>query len=202
MGVLESLLNHRENAAEIGFDSEDHRIRCYAHIINICSSHIVASTTPTSKSYLSELKVPIGSDHVVLDDSDDEAGSDDDEDFDFDGGIKKPHLAKSFDDKGDPILKRWLSGIKRDPVRRARQLVNFLRASDQRKEGLRKAIQRGNKSNKFIGKDDKGKPIVVKVPELELLKDVKTRWDSVYMMLERLRQLRPVHFFRKSDVRV
>jgi hypothetical protein len=72
---------------------------------------------------------------------------------------------------------------------------------DQRKEGLRKTITQGNESNKFIGKDDKGKPVVVKVPELELLRDVKTRWDSVYMMLERLRQLRLVRLSRISDVR-
>lgn len=201
MEALESLLKNRENATEIGFDANDHRIRCYAHIINLCSSHIVASTTPTPKSYLSDLKVPVDSNHVTLDDSDDEADSDD-EDSGFDCDIYESQLAESLDGREDPVLERWCSGIRRDPVRRARKLVNFLRASDQRKEGLRKAIQDGNKSNEFIGKDKKGKPIVVQVPELELLKDVKTRWDSVYMMLERLRQLKPVRFFRKPDVRV
>jgi hypothetical protein len=194
MEALESLLDDRENMTKIGFDPKDHRIRCYAHIINICSSHIVASTTPTSKSYLSDLKVPLDTNHTTLDNSDSEADSDDD-DFSFDCGINESHLAEFFGDQRDSTTKRWLSGIQRDPVRRARKLVNFLRASDQRKEGLRKAIQDGNKSNKFIGKDDKGKPIVVKLPELELLRDVKTRWDSVYMMLERLRPLRPVRFF-------
>ena len=31
---------------------------------------------------------------------------------------------------------------------------------------------------------------------LQLLRDVKTRWDLVYTMLERLRQLRPVSLFQ------
>jgi hypothetical protein len=41
---------------------------------------------------------------------------------------------------------------------------------------------------------------VVQVPNLGLLRDVKMRWDSVYMMLERLRQLRPVCLCLRSDV--
>lgn len=198
MEELDLLLGHRENTTEIGFDPSDSRIRCYAHIINICSSHIVASMTPTSKSYLANLRVPVGSNHVTCD-SDDDSDADDSDDFDH--GIKQSQLAESFDDQDDPKLKQWFSGIKRDPLRRARRLVNFFRASDQRKEGLRETIIQGNNHNKFIGKDDKGKPTVVKLPELELLRDVKTRWDSVYMMLERLRQLRPVRLSRRSDVR-
>jgi hypothetical protein len=33
---------------------------------------------------------------------------------------------------------------------------------------------------------------VVQVPMLQPLRDVKTRWDSVYMMVRRLRALQPV----------
>jgi hypothetical protein len=35
-------------------------------------------------------------------------------------------------------------------------------------------------------------PRVVQVPHLQLLRDVQTRWDSVYHMLKRLRIMRPV----------
>ena len=76
----------------------------------------------------------------------------------------------------------------------ARRVVQFLRSSDQRREGLRKFIEDGNSRGWFTGKDDDGKRIVLHIPQLELLRDVKMRWDSVYMMLERLRQLRPVGF--------
>ncbi|KAI0246685.1 hypothetical protein BJV78DRAFT_1134685 [Lactifluus subvellereus] len=40
-------------------------------------------------------------------------------------------------------------------------------------------------------KNNDGKHITVQVPELQPLRDVKMRWDSVYMMLQRLQQLRP-----------
>ena len=204
MEELELLLLERENATEVGFGHLENRVRCYAHIINICSSHIVASMTSTSKSYLANLRVPVGSNHVACDSDDDDFDTDDDfdadDDFGSDHGIKLSRVAESFDNQEDPELKEWFSGIERDPLRRARRLVNFFRASDQRKEGLRQAIKKGNESNKFIGTDEKGKPVVIKLPELELLKDVKTRWDSVYMMVERLRQLRPVRLSCRSDV--
>jgi hypothetical protein len=196
MQELESLLDKREHAMEIGFDNLDNRVRCYAHIINICSSHIVASMTPTSKSYLSALKVPVDPMHVTCDS--DDGSSDDGLDVPAGTGADKSHSDTAY----EPQLANgqrhspgeWLSGIKRDPLRRARKLVNFFRSSDQRKAGLRLAITEGNERNEFIGKDNDDKFVVIKVPELELLKDVKTRWDSVYMMLERLRQLRPVRF--------
>ena len=83
------------------------------------------------------------------------------------------------------------AGIKRDPLRRARRVVRLLQSSDQRREGFHWFIQDGNQRDWFSIKDGR-KRVTVQVPELQLLRDVKMRWDSVYMMLERLRQLRPV----------
>lgn len=194
MQKLQSLLDKRGATTMVDFDHLNHRIRCYAHIINICSSHIVASVTSTSRSYLSNLKIPVPGSMARGGGSDDDSndGSDDD-DPGSDHNINL-ELAGCFDARGDAELERWFTGFKRDPLRRARRLVQFLRSSDQRRDGLRKFIEDGNKRGWFIGKDENDERIVLHIPQVELLKDVKTRWDSVYMMLERLRQLRPVSF--------
>ena len=214
MQVLESRLYQRNK--KNGFDHLDNRIRCYAHIINICSSHVIASMTATLESYLSSLKVPVGESHAGYRDSDsgsDDGGSDDgsddgdpdegsDEDSDEDSYVDDVELADSFNSQGDGELEEWFAAIRRDPLRRARKLINFLRSSSQRKEGLSDIIKEGNASNRFIGPNESGSDLVVfKVPEVQLLKDVKTRWDSVFLMLRCLRQLRPVGLSWRSDVR-
>ena len=210
MQVLESRLYQRNK--KNGFDHLDNRIRCYAHIINICSSHVITSMTATLESYLSSLKVPVGESHAGYHDSDsgsDDGGSDDgsddgdpDEGSDEDSYVDDVELADSFNSQGDGELEEWFAAIRRDPLRRARKLINFLRSSSQRKEGLSDIIKEGNASNRFIGPNESGSDLVVfKVPEVQLLKDVKTRWDSVFLMLRRLRQLRPVGLSWRSDVR-
>jgi len=187
--------------------------------------------TPTSKLYLSSLKVPISSNHAthagtggILDDNDDN-DNDDDNNYNIEDNNNNDHnndnndnrgldvdsapdhdvdqlqLAESFEVPGDPTLDQWFSEIKCDPLKCAWKLVKFLHFSDQRKDALRDCITIGNKSNWFIRQDDKGKCIVLKVPQLELLKDVKTRWNLVYLMLEHFWQLRLVGFTQQSDVR-
>ncbi len=235
MRELQSRLVYRETVTKIDFHASKNRVRCYAHIINICSSHIIASVTTTTKRYLSDLEVPLDSNFATCDDSDDgsddddsDDGSDDDDDFDdgsddddFDDGshddnsddssddddsddelddgdvnldrvVDKLALAKGYDVKGDRKLRRWFTGIQRDPLSRARRVVRLLRSSDERREGFRGFIKDGNQHGWFVGKDEDNNRITIEVPQLELLRDVKTRWDSVYLMLRRLRHLRPV----------
>ena len=57
---------------------------------------------------------------------------------------------------------------------------------------FRKIIVNGNKHGFFTKKDSDGNQVKGDVPELQVLRDMKTRWDSVYLMLLRLRVLRPV----------
>jgi len=184
MRELESLLTKRE----VDFDHRNNRVRCYAHIINICSSHIVASVTPTPKSNDDD------------DDEDDDEDEDDDDGNDSDGGdldcdTKDLEPGDCYDGGEHP----WLARIKRNPLRRARRIIRLLRSSDQRREGFRALIRDGNQRNWFTAKDSDGKRAPVQVPELQPLRDVKTRWDSVYMMLQRLRELRPVRSFRSLE---
>ncbi|KAN0120540.1 Ribonuclease H-like domain containing protein [Russula decolorans] len=163
MRELEALLKLHDD--DIEFDHLNNRIRCYPHIINICSSHIIASSTRISKRFLETLKSEFAGDLVY---SNIEGDEDDDD------------------------IWAWYIGLKRDPIKRARRIVRIVRSSDQRKQAFKKVINTGNHSGWFRSHDNE----VIELPDLELLRDVKTRWDSVYCMIERLLVLRPaIDFF-------
>lgn len=75
-------------------------------------------------------------------------------------------------------------------ISRARSVVRAIRASGKRRDDFLDAIKTGNDKDYFF--TDEQPPKNVELPELELLRDVRTRWDSVFFMLQRLRTLRPV----------
>jgi hypothetical protein len=196
MKELQSLLDERETSVMVDFEHLKNRVRCYAHIINICSSHVISSMTSVSKRYLSKLKVPIESSPMIRDDSEDESDFDKvDPEYDVD----ELDLADCYDGCDDSNFEGWVAGIKHDPLGRARRIIRLLRSSDLCREGFRKFIQDGNERKWFSEKTKSGKRHSVQVPELQLLRDVKTRWDSVYMMLKRLRVLRPVSLSQRLD---
>src|SRR5712691_11724213 len=198
MRELEVLLKRHDKT--IKFDHLNNRIRCYPHIINICSSHIIASSTRISKKFLETLKSECGGDFVYSnierdDDGDNDNDNDNDDNDDNNNGGRSfardiPEL--TLDDERIDILddevRDWYTGLKRDPIKRARRIVRIVRSSDQRKQGFKDVINNGNDSGWFKSDDNE----VLELPNLELLHDVKTRWDSVYRMIERLLLLRPV----------
>ncbi|KIL54933.1 hypothetical protein M378DRAFT_182369 [Amanita muscaria Koide BX008] len=75
----------------------------------------------------------------------------------------------------------------RDVVVLCRNTVRAIRASGQRIERFENTIEVGNEKEWF-GVDKDGDPIILK--SLQLLRDVRTRWDSVYFMIQRFLQLR------------
>jgi hypothetical protein len=75
MRELEALLKLHDD--DIEFDHLNNRIRCYPHIINIWSSHIIASSTRISKRFLETLKSEFAGDLVYSNIEGDE--DDDDE---------------------------------------------------------------------------------------------------------------------------
>jgi len=79
-----------------------------------------------------------------------------------------------------PHLQTFEEAVKRDPVALGRNIVRAFRSSGQRRDAFNEIIRDGNSKGWFT------------VKELQLLRDVKTRWDSVYNMLRRLRELQPV----------
>lgn len=84
--------------------------------------------------------------------------------------------------------KTYVAAVKSNPIGMCRDAVRAIRASGMRRDEFTDTIKTGNTKNWY--KDPTGN--VVKVPELELLRDVSTRWDSMFTMINRLRALRPV----------
>jgi hypothetical protein len=89
----------------------------------------------------------------------------------------------------DPDKQSFEEACKRDPIALGRDVVRALRVSGQRRELFTEVIKDGNEKRHFIVGNN---PQPVTLPQLQLLRDVKTRWDSVYFMIRRLRVMRPV----------
>jgi hypothetical protein len=90
---------------------------------------------------------------------------------------------------GSPDEQTFEEAVKRDPIALARVVVGAIRASGQRREHFNRIILDGNANDYFVVGEQ-----VVKIPSLQLLRDVKTRWDSIYYMVQRLRIMRPVSY--------
>jgi len=203
MQELEALLKRHDNNIE--FDHLNNRIRCYPHIINICSSHIIASSTRISKQYLEALKSKSDGDLVYsnIEDDDDDNDNDDDDgngNGNGNGGDVNDNDAHLFAQETDiPELtlneeqldifddeaRALYTGLKRDPIKHARRIVRIVRSSDQRKQAFKNVISTGNNSGWFRSHNNE----VIKLPDLELLCDIKTQWDSVYCMIKHLLEL-------------
>src|SRR5712692_9296430 len=136
MQELQSLLAKRETAVGLDFDHLKHCVRCYAHIINICSSHIISYMTSVSEWYLSDLKVPADTDHMFCTEDDDDL-DDGDINSDADEDIAELQLDGCYDAHSDADLEEWFAGIKCDPLRRACRVIHLLHSSDLCKQNFR-----------------------------------------------------------------
>ena len=76
-----------------------------------------------------------------------------------------------------------------NPIGVAHGVVQAIRVSGKRREAFDDVVRDGNNKEWFKSGQP---PTVVYLKELQLLRDVCTRWDSVYLMLNRLREMRPV----------
>jgi len=79
--------------------------------------------------------------------------------------------------------------IPSNPISQARAVVQVIQGSGQRQDAFDSTVKHGNKNGWFTKGESSE---VTQVEPLQLLRDVHTRWDSVYHMLTRLLAMRPV----------
>jgi hypothetical protein len=198
MQELRRLLGERE----IEFNARDRRIMCFPHIVNICVKHVLDAFSGMDPADLADA---FGDAFAVINpadladafvgtsaddsdgsgedsDSDSEDNDNDSEDSDNSEKCKKK-LEKKF-------RKKYLEAVENDPIALGRQTVKAIRASGLRRDAFTHIIKSHNSNDLFKVQGE-----VVKVPEHQLLRDVATRWDSVYFMINRLRAMRVVCFF-------
>jgi hypothetical protein len=77
-----------------------------------------------------------------------------------------------------------------DPIVLGRNVVRAIHGSGKRCEDFDEVIDNGNAKDWFAGNSKKK---AIQVPHKQLLQDVSTRWDSVYHMINCLREMRPIH---------
>lgn len=82
-----------------------------------------------------------------------------------------------------------------DIISHARTVVRVIRGSGMRRDAFDDVIKDGNSKGWF-----KEGPKIIQLRRLQLLRDVRTRWDSKYHMLNRLRELRPVCIFASFNL--
>ncbi|KAF9230025.1 hypothetical protein BU15DRAFT_9624, partial [Melanogaster broomeanus] len=94
-------------------------------------------------------------------------------------------FADVFDDPAEKNT--YMAAVAKLPVDVGRDIVRCIRSSGLRRDEFVDIVQSGNERGWF--RDPSG--TTIKVPEQELLRDVVTRWDSTFFMINRLRVMRP-----------
>jgi hypothetical protein len=88
----------------------------------------------------------------------------------------------------DKARKVYAEAVRLDPIEMGHNIVRAVRVSGLRHDDFMGTVKTGNIKGWF--KSPAGE--AQQVPKLELLRDVRTRWDSTYTMINCLRALRPV----------
>jgi hypothetical protein len=77
-----------------------------------------------------------------------------------------------------------------DPISRLRNIVMAIRSSGQRRDAFINWIENGNKSGLFVFENK-----ATQIQPKQLLRDVRTRWDSTYQMIMRCIEMRLVSLY-------
>jgi hypothetical protein len=90
-------------------------------------------------------------------------------------------------DEGRGFGQSYEAACAQDPIARLRKIVMTIRSSGQRRDAFYTWIEAGNKSGLFVLNN---KPVQILLRQL--LRDVRTRWDSTYQMIKRCIEMRLV----------
>lgn len=156
-------------AKGIDFDYRDRRINCLPHVMHISTTHILDKFFPRHHRAGARVEADAGPN----------VDEDDQDDFEPD----PPSIGNR--------KQTYEEAVARNPVAILRGFIREIRSSGQRRTAFHDHIKRGLDGGWFREVGPEG-GVITEVKARELLRDVPTRWDSTFLMLERARMLRPV----------
>ncbi|OBZ74707.1 hypothetical protein A0H81_05703 [Grifola frondosa] len=150
------------NSMGIPFHADGNRIRCFPHVVNIAVQRGLKQLTQIDSDPYPD------TDGDNISDTSEEAAN---------RSVLEAHHA-AFE--ADP---EYSTALRNDVVASARSLIRACRASGTRREDFDKTIAAGNREKAF------GENVIL--PDLQLLRDVDTRWSSMFVMIDRVLELYP-----------
>jgi hypothetical protein len=96
-------------------------------------------------------------------------------------------LAEPNADEGRGFGQSFTAACAQDPIARLRKIIMVIRSSGQRRDAFVRWIQTGNQNGLFVLNNK-----AVQIQPKQLLRDVRTRWDSTYQMIKRCIEMRLV----------
>ena len=87
----------------------------------------------------------------------------------------------------DPDLQTYDEAVAQDPIALCRAIIHVIHASRQCLDLFTTTIIDGNAKGWFVSPTNPHQ--IIKVPELQLLHDVRTHWDSIYFMIRRCHEM-------------
>jgi hypothetical protein len=89
----------------------------------------------------------------------------------------------------DPDEQSYKEVVAQDPITLCCGTVHAIRASGQQHNNFDEIISNGNAKGWFKEPKDANK--IIKIPQVQLLHDMKVRWDSMYYMICQFHEMHP-----------
>lgn len=197
MKELKKLLADRE----IAFHADDNRIMCFPHVVNIATQRVLQALSDPQAGFVDDDDIYKSGDDDYANQSGGDDGGNEDNNKDNDEGDVNEDSDESEsdddsdsddeDDKGNNTLRKGADSYKdacqQDPISLCRKVARAVRSSGKRRDEFDELVTNGNLKGWFQVEGQ-----TFQVAQLQLLLDVKTRWDSTFAMVKRFIELQPV----------